>query len=271
MMSTDCQSENLGRRFAHQQLMPGKNDPATSTHAGAMPKDTHSPRTITLGNAANAIFHSGMVDTQGYGGVANNTLTGGQPAFHQMPSFGVVSDSAGSRSSDDSLPSRDQRPYFPSMKISPASSRPIRITRRKEAYASDHGNTRLVSGQYQQQEGNTEHLSASPGELRHFYDDATWRMYHLIQSSRLEKQESAEAALANSKTGVSSSTAPTAGGDGMDYLRKDDFSFVGRPPRSTLAASLSTNGRQVPIVAPDYDDSRQAGDESEGVFELDDF
>lgn len=259
MMSTDCHSENPSR-FAHQ--IPGKNDTATSKQAGATRADAYSPRTITLGNAANAIFHSGMADsTQGlYGGVTSNTVAGGEAVFHQMPSFGGMYTSTGNRSSDESLPSRDQIPYFPSLKISPASSRPIRIARRKEAYASDQGNARLVPEQ-QQQEENTDHLSASPGELRHFYDDATWRMYHLIQSSRLEKQESAAAALANSKTGVSSSDA--AGGDGMN--------FVGRPPRSFLAASSSASGDQVPIVAPDYDESHQAGDESEGVFELDDF
>ena len=94
-------------------------------------------------------------------------------------------------------------------------------------------------------------------------------MYHLIQASRLEKQE---AAAANEEEEEASSFAPIGhgknGGDGMDFLRKDDFAFIGRPPRSTAAPSFA--GSQLPIVAPDYDDAHDGG-EPEGVFELDDF
>lgn len=271
MMSTENYAQDQSRfaGYHHGKSMitsnttPGSSSCESPKHhqqlLQEMKSDVYSPTTITLRSSAETMFCSGnlMMEQRHQArapttSAANVIAPGGEAVFRQ---------SVGSSRQTAAVASQQQpqHPYFPSLQISPPLSRPIRIARRKQAYSTtDH---RPQDAGLVQDNTNTDHLSASPGELQHFYDEATWRMYHLIQASRLEKQEAAAAAAARLLA-----SAPKNGGDGMDFVSKDDFSFVGLPPRSTLGHSNYDN--QIPIVAPDYDDDQDG--ESEGVFELDD-
>jgi len=166
------------------------------------------------------------------------------------------------------------KPYFPSMRILPASSRPIRITKRPHLCSNYYENsTDLAGGEQRQQQQHYRHqlqgskeqdddLSATSRELQLFYDEATWRMYHLIQASRLEKQEAAAAAAA----AAASEDVVTSSSAACNQYEDDGMCFVGLPPQR------SGRTLEIPIVSPDDqddDDDDETGD-SEGVFELDD-
>lgn len=136
-----------------------------------------------------------------------------------------------------------QKPFLPStsaLHMSP--SRPIRIARRKPSYLQPrYANPNHEDG-----------LSASPSELTLMYDEATWRMYHLIQTARLEKQAAKAAAGVPALITEETSYRPTK----AYYQDEGFFLEPNTPPTSSL-----------PVVE---DDSHYAQDHEECLFELDD-
>ena len=244
-----------------------------------MNTDFYSPRTITLGNQSANIVR----------GMTAEQLQLGSTQYHQQLQQQNLQQGM-----------QQRPPYLPSMRISPtASSRPIRITRRKPAYLNPYpkANENLknlkpslaaVTGQQPPNvvaatEDFDEHLSASPRELKLFYDERTWHMYHLIQTSRLEKEESEDpedddAAMVSDdghdyQFQQLQQHHPLPQDDGMDYLRKDTFlktaaTLTAAPPMSTMRAPLQSpmNLAEVDHYQIDFEEDQ----EPEGVFELDD-
>jgi hypothetical protein len=136
------------------------------------------------------------------------------------------------------------KPFLPTIGGGTTKSSPIQITRRKQLQP------RYVPRAHRPEDDDA-HLSASPTELQHFYDEATWRMYHLIQAARSEKQQQSknDAALAT---------------DDSSY-----GAFFSALPLRAPASLLPCAGRSA--VMPDDDLMVTNADDDDGVFELDDF
>lgn len=181
---------------------------------GKMMSGMTSPRTITLGNQTEAILR-GMASGQ--------SVTARGLLFTQTASQ-----------------RKTQLPMMPAIKQSP--TQPIRITRRKSIdlqprYAANSANT------------SEDLLNASSSELKLMYDEATWRMYNLIQSARMEKQVAKAA------------PAPLAGSTDTDFLYDDSFFLHPNtpPPKGMMG---------LPVVSPE--DESEGEELEECVFELDD-
>lgn len=177
-----------------------------------------SPAMITLGNHSESILR-GMAAEEQYMPPANSrfTQTSHQPRLPMMPNMQQLS----------------------------APSRPIRISRRKpmQGGAQPHQAAHAQQGE--------DLLSASPTELKMMYDEATWRMYHLIQSARMDKQTTKAA------------TAP--------QVVYDDSFFALESSASRHTNAPPTHMNFAPaVVSPDEDYSQDEEGDNECVFELDD-
>lgn len=177
----------------------------------------HSPRTITLRNQSDTILRS---------------------MTHEHTAMMLTAQR------DQLFLNAPIRPFLPSIGGGTTKSSPIRITRRKQLQPR-------YAPRAHRPEDDDAHLSASPTELQHFYDEATWRMYHLIQAARSEKQQQTK-------------TTAALGTDESSY----DAFFATLPHRAP-ASLLPSAGRSA--VAPEEDLMVTLADNDDCVFELDDF
>ncbi|CAB9520380.1 expressed unknown protein [Seminavis robusta] len=178
--------------------------------------DQYSPQTITLRNHSDAIFRGMTAEADQQTAMMLMARRDQQPLF------------------------RPTKPYFPTTLPTAPSSRPIRITRRKQLQPRYHAAPKDTDPDA--------HLSASPTELQHYYDEASWRMYNLIQTARSEKQR-AKAAMVNVTN------------DGMPAMNTRDN-------HHTFFTALPQH-RNLSMPAPE-EDLTTAVENEEGVFELDD-
>lgn len=181
--------------------------------------DMYSPRTITLGNQSESILR-GMV-------AADGLYLPQQRHQQQQPRF-------------------TQAPMLPAM-LASSPTRPIRITRRKPLELQPRYATQL--------EGE-DALSASPTELKLMYDEATWRMYHLIQTARMEKQAAKAATIGGPQHHPQWPSVTSHTNDEGKYIYDDSF-FA--PPASMMPA----------VVSPEEDYVEET-EHDDCVFELDD-
>lgn len=186
-----------------------------------------SPQTITLGNQS-ANIARGMSVTTGPAMVtpsqSNKRFT--QTAYQQ------------------------HLPLLPNMPAMGEPSRPIRITRRKPVEVSPR----------QAAQPTEDLLSASPSELKLMYDEATWRMYHLIQTARMEKQAA--------KTPVATESSSAEQQWPNDQFLYDDSFFRMQSHHANTPPPTAMGMR--PVVVSPEDDLDVEEDGEEGVFELED-
>jgi hypothetical protein len=121
-----------------------------------------------------------------------------------------------------------------------------------------------------------EDLSASPRELKSFYDQATWRMYHLIQEARVQQQEQRAAGIGASTTATTSASGAEVSADedlleGMEYFGDEACFAQPSLPSMQYQQELHHPGRQEPFPLPRHlEEEAELEEEEEGIFQLDD-